>query len=109
MKLQFDPNQQFQLDAVNAVADLFEGQPEMAPQYAPIHLGAYGGLFEGQESSELGVGNRLLLNENALRDNTRTIQDRNDIEVPERLSRSGVVDAVRPTCKRSANRPSLLG
>ena len=81
MKLQFDPNQQFQLDAVNAVVDLFEGQPEMAPQYAPIHLGAWGGLFEGQESSELGVGNRLLLDEDGLRVNTRAIQDRNDIEV----------------------------
>jgi type III restriction enzyme len=81
MKLQFDPNQQFQLDAVNAVADLFEGQPEMAPQYAPIHLGAYGGLFEGQESSELGVGNRLLLGESTLRENTRAIQEQNDIEI----------------------------
>lgn len=28
MKLQFDPNQAFQLDAVAAVADLFEGQPK---------------------------------------------------------------------------------
>lgn len=81
MKLQFDPNQQFQLYAVNAVANIFEGQPEMAPQYAPIHLGAYGGLFEGQESSELGVGNRLLLGENILRENTRAIQEQNDIEV----------------------------
>jgi type III restriction enzyme len=28
MKLQFDPNQPYQLDAVAAVTDLFDGQPQ---------------------------------------------------------------------------------
>ena len=36
MKLQFDPNQQYQLDAVAAVTDLFDGQPQGAPEYSVI-------------------------------------------------------------------------
>lgn len=80
MKLQFDPNQSFQLDAVAAVTDLFDGQPQGAPEYAVINLGSMEGLFAGQERGELGVGNRLLLAEDKLRENLRAIQMRNDIE-----------------------------
>ena len=81
MKLQFDPNQQFQLDAIAAVTDLFEGQPQGAPDYAVIHLSVFGSLFAGQYRTELGVGNQLLLAEEKLNANTRAVQTRNDIEV----------------------------
>lgn len=81
MKLQFDPNQTFQIDAVAAITDIFAGQPRGAPEYAVINAGDIGGVFTGQESSELGVGNRLLLDEDKLLANTRAIQLRNDIEL----------------------------
>src|SRR5213594_3834914 len=81
MKLQFDPNQPYQLDAVAAVTDLFDGQPQGAPEYAVIHAEDIGGLFAGQTRTELGVGNRLLLLEEKLLANTRMVQARNDIEV----------------------------
>jgi restriction endonuclease len=68
MKLQFDPNQGFQLDAVAAVTDLFDGQPQGPPEYSVINLGSAEGLFAGQDRTELGVGNRLLLAEDKLRE-----------------------------------------
>jgi restriction endonuclease len=81
MKLQFDPNQPYQLDAVAAVMDLFDGQPQDAPEYAVIRAEDLGGLFAGQTRIELGVGNHLLLPEEKLHTNTCAVPARNDIEV----------------------------
>src|SRR4030042_1926883 len=81
MKLQFDPNQQFQIDAVAAIPGLFDGQPRGAPEYSVISMGGFEGLFTGQEQTELGAGNRLLLADERLRTNTRNVQIRSDIEV----------------------------
>ena len=81
MKIQFDADQQFQINAVAAVADLFEGQPQGAPEYAVVSVTGMGGLFAGQEQTELGVGNRLLLAEDSLLTNTREVQAHNEIEI----------------------------
>ena len=81
MKLQFDPNQPYQLDAIAAVTNLFDGQPQGAPEYSVVDMGKWGGIFAGQQQTELGVGNRMLLSADTLLANTRAVQAVNDIEL----------------------------
>ena len=86
MKFQFDPNQAYQLDAVAATADLFEGQPQGAQEYAVIQMGDMGGLLAGQQQTELGLGNRMFLAPERLLANVRAVQARNGIEVSDELA-----------------------
>jgi type III restriction enzyme len=84
MKLQFDPNQQYQLDAVAAVVDIFEGQPETSSDFSVIqsHWGD-DNLYTGIVRTELGIANRLVLSDDSLWKNTQAVQTLNDIETPE--------------------------
>jgi hypothetical protein len=36
MKLHFDPNQQYQIDAVASITNLFEGRPQSSPDYSVL-------------------------------------------------------------------------
>ena len=79
MKLHFDPNQQFQLDAINSIVNLFEGQP----------LRSGGMLFAEEFESELfpaeGVGNALYLSNEQILDNLQNIQKQNELEISKEL------------------------
>ena len=81
MKIQFDPKQQYQLDAVNAVVELFDGQPLEKPDYSVIFQTMDTELFAGQARSELGVGNKLHIGAEKLLQNLRQVQERNDLDL----------------------------
>lgn len=61
MKLHFEPDLDFQLQAIEAVCDLFRGQEVCRTEFAvtPVSSGVQAQLaFAG---NDLGVGNRLTL------------------------------------------------
>ena len=85
MKIQFDPKQEYQLDAVNAVVELFDGQPLEKPDYSVIFQTMDTELFAGQARSELGVGNKLHVGAEKLLENLRHVQERNDLDLAEEV------------------------
>ncbi|MFA5847824.1 MAG: DEAD/DEAH box helicase family protein [Thermodesulfovibrionales bacterium] len=74
MKLHFDSNQEYQIDAIRAVTDIFEGQPLSGGDFE-FSLTATGALL-----SENGVGNRLTLTEEQIWENVKRIQQRHEIK-----------------------------
>src|SRR5690554_5790697 len=74
MKLQFDPNQDYQKQAINAIVDIFEGQPLSSSELDFT-------LTHGSLSlSENGVGNNVVLTDEQILKNVQEVQKRNDIE-----------------------------
>lgn len=92
MKLQFESNQQYQLDAINAVVDIFAGQSEDSDD-ATRHMDQ-----DRQLSLETTIarGNSLTLDMAQITKNTRTVQKRNDISTDESslISRPGVSESL---------------
>ena len=77
MKLHFDPHQSFQLDAINAVTGIFEGQP---PNCGDFEFSSGDALFQ-----DMGVGNRLALSDEQILENVQTVQKANDLTVSDVL------------------------
>jgi len=77
MKFKFDAKQQYQLDGIQAVVDLFDGQP--------LNKGSFELTVEesfmnvSQVLTHLGIGNNIALMENEVTDNLNNVQRRNNI------------------------------
>ncbi len=79
MKLRFEPDLDFQLQAVEAVCDLFRGQETCQTEFSVTR-----GRLDRQERlafarNDLGVGNRLTLLDEEILVNLRDIQLRNGL------------------------------
>jgi type III restriction enzyme len=70
MKLKFDPSLQYQQDAIEAIVDVFNGQPFVQTAAMAFQALQIGGLFQ----SEFGMGNRLNLPDDVILKNVHAIQ-----------------------------------
>ena len=86
MEFKFDPHQEFQVKAIEAVSDLFDGQTRVQ---AAVR-------FTDGTLSLATVANRLDLDEAELLDNLKTVQRRNGIRPDERLE---CIEEAVPTIK----------
>jgi type III restriction enzyme len=77
VKLHFDPNQEFQRDAINSVVGIFEGQP--------LNRGDFDVLFGDALFQETGIGNRLVLDEEQILENVIAVQKANGLAVSNQL------------------------
>jgi type III restriction enzyme len=78
MELQFSANQQYQLDAIRSVVELFEGQPQAAGAGALT-------LEDTLALTDMGLANRLVLTGAQLLENCRKVQAANSLAQSEAL------------------------
>ena len=78
MKLHFEPNLDFQLQAIEAVCGLFHGQEVCRTEFT-VTRSAAGQMFLPGTESDLGVGNRLTLLDDEVLKNLGDIQLRNGL------------------------------
>ena len=90
MDFKFDPNQEFQKEAIAAIVDLFEGQPRdlsLSRFNLPIGVSDAGGQTFLEIAAEVGaVGNQLVIDSQTILENLEKIQDRNGLEIASELS-----------------------
>ena len=85
MKLKFDPNLAFQLQAVDSICDLFRGQEVCKTDFTVTRnrTDGQGRLLLAHD--DLGVGNRLALLDDEILTNLRDVQLRNGLPCSEAL------------------------
>ncbi len=86
MRLHFDAQQPYQLDAIRAVVDLFAGQPAAAGSFE-----WQANMLEPELLETLGVANALALTESRLLANLRAVQERNKLSPAEALAQDEIL------------------
>ncbi len=79
MKLHFEPNLDFQLQAIEAVCDLFRGQEVCRSEFTITSDPAESHLGSTYAEYDLGIGNRLALSDEKILENLNAIQLRNGL------------------------------
>lgn len=79
MKLHFEPNLDYQLQAIEAVCDLFRGQEVCRTEFTVTMKLPDQQLTLEVADTDLGLGNRLTLVDEQLLDNLRSVQLRNGL------------------------------
>jgi len=77
MKIQFDPNLDYQQEAIKSITDIFEGQEICNSNFSVPSFDTQGLM---QNETELGYGNKLHLLDDELLENLNKIQLRNGLE-----------------------------
>jgi len=81
MKLKFDGNLGYQLEAISAITGLFEGQESCRETFSVLKPVSLGGQYEAQMGfNEIGYGNRLRITKDELLKNLQSIQLYNGIK-----------------------------
>jgi type III restriction enzyme len=89
MEFKFDAKQQYQLDAIGSLVQLFDGQPKDAEELltslrgsASIDGATNQAALDLDLTQEVGaVGNNLVLDESTILQNLQAVQDKNGLEV----------------------------
>ncbi|MDA8428628.1 MAG: DEAD/DEAH box helicase family protein [Geobacteraceae bacterium] len=76
MDFKFDPALPHQTEAVNAVINIFDGQPLAESTFS---MAVAADTFMGQIQTETGLGNRLVLDDVQIFANVKTVQEQNNI------------------------------
>ncbi len=79
MKLHFEPNLDYQLQAIESVCDLFRGQEICRTEFTVTMKLPDQQLTLGVADTDKGLGNRLTLVDDQLLDNLRSVQLRNGL------------------------------
>lgn len=85
MKLHFEPNLDYQLQAIEAVCDIFRGQEVCRTEFTVTRDPADTQTRMGFAESDLGIGNRLALLDEELLKNVNDIQLRHGLKPSESL------------------------
>lgn len=86
MRLHFEPDLDYQLQAIEAVCDLFRGQEICRTEFTVTRDPADTQMRLGFAHTDLGIGNRLTLLDEELLANLQTVQLRNGIAPSESLA-----------------------